>query len=193
MAKLNRIIIPRIDLRDTTVREAVEFLKQRSRELDTSTEDPQEKRGVNIFLKLRPAPSPDMTAAPPVEGAAALAPVGGSADTRITLSLTNVPLIEALRYLTELAGLKYKIEPYAVSIVPITEITTDLVTKKYRVPPGFIPASTAPGAEIAPSPGAPRAEVTESRIGSRTNALDYLQSQGVSFPERRLRSICPGE
>ncbi|HEY5777128.1 MAG TPA: hypothetical protein VIT00_00220, partial [Terrimicrobiaceae bacterium] len=31
MAKLNRIIIPKIDLRDTTVREAVEFLKQRSR------------------------------------------------------------------------------------------------------------------------------------------------------------------
>ena len=39
--------------------------------------------------------------------------------------MTNVPLIEALRYLTELAGLKYKIEPYAVSIVPITENTTD--------------------------------------------------------------------
>ena len=61
--------------------------------------------------------------------------MGGTADTRVTLSLTNVPLIEALRYLTELAGLKYKIEPYAVSIVPITENTTDLVTKKYRVPP----------------------------------------------------------
>ena len=52
MAKLNRIIIPKIDLRDATVREAVEFLKQRSRELDSSTDDPQEKRGVNIFLKL---------------------------------------------------------------------------------------------------------------------------------------------
>ena len=68
--------------------------------------------------------------------------------------MTNVPLIEALRYLTELAGLKYKIEPYAVSIVPITENTTDLVTKKYRVPPGFIPASTAPGAEISLARGA---------------------------------------
>ena len=56
MAKLNRIIIPRIDLRDATVREAVEFLKQRSRELDTSTDDPQEKRGVNIFLKLPALP-----------------------------------------------------------------------------------------------------------------------------------------
>jgi general secretion pathway protein D len=191
MAKLNRIIIPRIDLRDTTVREAVEFLKQRSRELDSSTENPQEKRGVNIFLKLRSAPSPDMTAAPPVEGAAALAPIGGTADTRITLSLTNVPLIEALRYLTELAGLKYKIEPYAVSIVPITEITTDLVTKKYRVPPGFIPASAAAGTEVTPSPGAPRAEVTETRIGSRTNALDYLQSQGVSFPSGAFAQYVP--
>ena len=193
MAKLNRIVIPRIDLRDATVREAVEFLKQRSRELDTAGEEPQEKRGVNIFLKL-PAvpgvPAPDLTTAPPVEGAAVPPEVGGTADTRVTLSLTNVPLIEALRYLTELAGLKYKIEPYAVSIVPITETTTDLVTKKYRVPPGFIPASTAPGAEI-PSPGAPRAEVTESRIGSRTNALEYLQSQGVAFPTGAFAQYVP--
>jgi type II secretory pathway component GspD/PulD (secretin)/tetratricopeptide (TPR) repeat protein len=188
MAKLNRIIIPRIDLRDTTVREAVEFLKQRSRELDTSTEVPQEKRGVNIFLKL--APSPDMTAAPPVEGAAPIAPVGGTADTRITLSLTNVPLIEALRYLTELAGLKYKIEPYAVSIVPITEITTELVTKKYRVPPGFIPTSVSPP-EVTPSPGAAPIEAPESRIGTRTNALEYLQSQGVSFPSGAFAQYVP--
>ena len=195
MAKLNRIIIPKIDLRDTTVREAVEFLKQRSRELDSSTEDPQEKRGVNIFLKLIPAslapPSTDPNALPPVEGAAALAPVGGSADTRITLSLTNVPLIEALRYLTELAGLKYKIEPYAVSIVPITENTTDLLTKKYRVPPGFIPASASASTEVIPSPGATRGEVTESRIGSRTNAREYLESQGVSFPSGAFAQYVP--
>jgi general secretion pathway protein D len=193
MAKLNRIIIPKIDLRDATVREAVEFLKQRSRELDTSVEDPQAKRGVNIFLKLLPpatAPAPDLTAVPPVEGAAPVPPVGGSADTRVTLSLTNVPLIEALRYLTELAGLKYKIEPYAVSIVPLTEITTDLVTKKYRVPPGFIPAQPTTG-EIIPAPGAARAEVLESRIRSRTNALEYLQSQGVSFPSGAFAQYVP--
>jgi general secretion pathway protein D len=187
MAKLNRIIIPRIDLRDTTVREAVEFLKQRSRELDTSTDDPQAKRGVNIVLKLNPI-RPDLTA-PPAEGPTP-PPVGGTADTRVTLSLTNVPVIEALRYLTELAGLKYKIEPYAVSIVPITENTTDLVTKKYRVPPGFIPAGPVTGAEI-PAPGAPREEVLEPRIGSRTNALEYLQSQGVTFPPGAFAQYVP--
>jgi general secretion pathway protein D len=187
MAKLNRIIIPRIDLRDTTVREAVEFLKQRSRELDTSTDDPQAKRGVNIVLKLNPI-QPDLTA-PPAEGPTP-PPVGGTADTRVTLSLTNVPVIEALRYLTELAGLKYKIEPYAVSIVPITENTTDLVTKKYRVPPGFIPAGPVTGAEI-PAPGASREEVLEPRIGSRTNALEYLQSQGVTFPPGAFAQYVP--
>jgi general secretion pathway protein D len=186
MAKLNRIIIPRIDLRDTTVREAVEFLKQRSRELDTSTDDPQGKRGVNIVLKLNPS-QPDLTL-PPAEGPTA--PPGGTADSRVTLSLTNVPLIEALRYLTELAGLKYKIEPYAVSIVPITENTTDLVTKKYRVPPGFIPASPIGGGEI-PAPGSPREEVLEPRIGSRTNALEYLQSQGVTFPTGAFAQYVP--
>ena len=114
-----------------------------------------------------------------------------AADTRITLSLTNVPLIEALRYLTELAGLKYKIEPYAVSIVPITENTTDLVTKKYRVPPGFIPASASAATETTPSPGAARIEATESRIGTRTNALEYLQSQGVSFPSGAFAQYVP--
>jgi general secretion pathway protein D len=187
MAKLNRIIIPRIDLRDTTVREAVEFLKQRSRELDTSTDDPQAKRGVNIVLKLNPT-QPDL-AAPPAEGPIP-PPMGGTADTRVTLSLTNVPLIESLRYLTELAGLKYKIEPYAVSIVPITENTTDLVTKKYRVPPGFIPAGPITGGEL-PAPGAPREEVLEPRIGSRTNALEYLQSQGVTFPTGAFAQYVP--
>ena len=105
--------------------------------------------------------------------------------------MTNVPLIEALRYLTELAGLKYKIEPYAVSIVPITENTTDLLTKKYRVPPGFIPTSASTGTDIIPAPGATRSEVTESRIGSRTNALDYLQSQGVSFPSGAFAQYVP--
>ena len=107
--------------------------------------------------------------------------------------MTNVPLIEALRYLTELAGLKYKIEPYAVSIVPITENTTDLVTKKYRVPPGFIPDRHVHWSGSIPTPGATRNEVTESRIGGRTNALEYLQSQGVNFPSGAFAQYVPGQ
>ncbi len=184
-AKLNRIIIPKIDLRDTTVREAVEYLKQQSKNLDTTTTNPQEKRGVNIVLKLdsaNPAATPDPSAPAPAEGTPT-APVSGSADTPITLALNNVPLIEALRYLTELANLKYKIEPYAVSIVPLTENTTDLVTKEYRVPPGFIPTTAASSSADSPAAGASSINATDSHISSRVNALEYLQSQGITFPQ----------
>jgi len=193
VAKLNRIVIPKIDLHDTTVREAIEYLKQQSKNLDISSNNPQEKKGVNIVLKLDalvPATPASNEPAPSPESRAAAAPVGGNADTPITLSLSNVPLIEAIRYLTELAKLKYKIEPYAVSIVPISENTTDLVTKEYRVPPGFIPTASST-TDNAPAAGNQSLNATESHIGKRTNALDYLQEQGISFPAGSFAQYVP--
>lgn len=193
--KLNRIIIPKIDLRDATVFEAVQFLKQRSRELDTTTTDPSQKRGVNIVLKLdNMAPPPaavEPGAAPAEPGLAPAEPSSGNAETTVTLSLTNVPLIEALRYLTDLAHLKYKIEPYAVSIVPLTENVTDLVTKEYRVPPGFIPTEQ-PGATEDISAGAVAADTSgTSRLRGRVSAKDYLESQGVPFPDGSFAQYVP--
>jgi len=66
-AKLNRIIIPSLNFNETTIREAVEQLKQISKKLDTTTDDPKQKRGVNIVLKLPPpsaAPTADPNADP---------------------------------------------------------------------------------------------------------------------------------
>jgi len=190
-AKLNRIIIPKIDLRDTTVREAVEFLKQRSRDLDTTTDDPKLKKGVNIVLKLPVTPAPvatDPTAVPSPDAAPAT-PVA-NADTKINLSLNNVPLIEALRYLTELAGLKYKVEPFAVSIVPITENTDELLTKEYRVPPGFIPANAgAPDAATPVAGSGPN--LNDARLTGRSDALQFLKDQGVPFPAGAFAQYVP--
>ena len=196
-AKLNRIIIPKIELRDTTIREAVDFLKKRSQELDTSTEDPKLKKGVNIVLKLPSGPAAPETPAPD----AAAAPASGSAptasvvtpDTKITLSLSNVPLIEALRYLTELSGLKYKVEPYAVSIVPITENTDELITKEYRVPPGFIPASASTSADSAP-PVAGKSStdvMSERRVQGGKDAQEFLKGEGVPFPPQSFAQYVP--
>ena len=190
-AKLNRIIIPKLDLQDATVADAVELLKQRSRELDTTTTDPSQKRGVNIVLKLPPAgaaPAPE--AAPAAGGAAAEPPApveaSGNSDTLVSLSLTNVPLIEALRYLTELAKLKYKVEPYAVSIVPLSENNVDLVQKEYRVPPSFIPpasaADTAAETPAAAGAGISGIDASTSRLAKRMPAQDFLASQGIPFP-----------
>jgi general secretion pathway protein D len=51
--------------------------------------------------------------------------------------LNHIPLGEALRYIANQAGLKVKVEPYAVSLVPRTEQSGDLLVKRYHVPPEF--------------------------------------------------------
>jgi len=212
-AKLNRIIIPNTgkNLDDVTIRDAVEYLKQQSRMLDTTATDPKEKKGVNIVLKLA-SPSgttapgaPAVPGAPPVAAAPAVAGApaapdagvigsGATADTKVILSLKNVPLIEALRYLTEQAGLKFKVEPYAVSIVPVTENTDELLTKEFNVPPGFIPleSSATAGAAAAPTAGTATAGITTARLSNRTDAKKYLESLDVGFPQGASAQYSPG-
>src|SRR5207253_7847599 len=49
--KLNSIIIPRIEFRDASVREAIDFLRQQAAANDPSTEG---KKGIDIVLRLAP-------------------------------------------------------------------------------------------------------------------------------------------
>src|SRR5205809_582898 len=167
--KLNSIIIPHIEFRDATIREAIDVLREQAAENDTG---PEGQRGVNIVLRLvpigqvappsipvQPAAPPTGTGAPaggappgaaapaapgaPVQAGAVAAPavVPTSAipplNARISVTLDNIPLGEALRYIASQAGLKVKVEPYAVSVIPLTEQSNDLITKRYRVPPEF--------------------------------------------------------
>ncbi len=198
-AKLNKIIIPRIEFKDATIREAIDYLKAKSRDID---DDPNpERRGVNIVLKLESsyrtpaAPATAVPAAPVIPGleapassvdAASATPTSEPGSTPITLSLTNVPLIEALRYITSLANLKFKIEPYAVSVVPLSQPTEDLITKQYQVSPGFISGSAAAGDASAAAPATATATGDAagvgSRISARISAKDFLAGQGVPFP-----------
>src|ERR1044071_19477 len=70
--KLNTIIIPRIEFRDASVREAIEFLRQQAEANDPGTEG---RKGVDIVLRLttlgRPAESvPASSATTPTSAAA---------------------------------------------------------------------------------------------------------------------------
>ena len=195
-AKLNRIIIPKIDFKDTSIREAVERLKQISKERDITSDDPKLKRGVNLILKLPSGqPAPVAGGAAPADAAAGSTGTPSTTvteDTRITLSLSNVPLIEALKYLTDLAGLKFKVETFAVSIVPVTENTDELLTKEYRVPPGFIPASTANAADSSPpSAGKSGNAMAEVRVKGGKDAQEFLKGEGVPFPSGSFAQYVP--
>ena len=207
--KLERIIIPKLELREATIREAIDFLKQKSVALDVTETDPAH-RGVNIVLKLEsaagaaPEAAPAVPVAPvipglePVPGAApaAAAAPGGLAginpsEARVTVSLTNIPLGEALRYVTSLANLKFKVEQYAVAVVPNGTPTDVLVTKEWKVPPGFLSSAPTAGPDIsmaAPAAGAgagaAAGDATKggSGISRRVEAKDYLTASGVTFP-----------
>jgi general secretion pathway protein D len=196
--KLNQIIIPRLEFREASIREAVDYLRKRSVELDNTGIEP---RGVNIVLKLESAPgvalpTPEPAAAPqipglePIPGAAPAAPAAAPAlpainpnEARITIALTNIPLIEALKYITELANLKFKVEPYAVSIVPQGTPTEVLLSKEYKVPPGFIGTVAGTPGTDALAPAAP-ADATKggSAIAGRRDAKEFLIASGVQFP-----------
>jgi general secretion pathway protein D len=160
--KLDEIIIPRVDFRDATIREALDFLKQRSVALDTTDQDPT-RRGINIVLKV-PADSPE-------------------ADARITLSLNDIPLRAAIDYVAKAANLKLKIEPYAVAVVPQSEPTDILITKEYKVPPGFITSLPATGQPPLPGPRTDTiAPGSQPAIQARSGAREFLEAQGVTFP-----------
>jgi general secretion pathway protein D len=211
--KLDHIIIPKLEFREATIREAIDFLKKKSVELDDIS--PPGDKGVNIVLKLESSPAaalgaPGAPAAPPpgipgipgleaapgapaAPGGAAPAAVGGNpGDVRITVSLTSIPLIEAIKYVTGLANLKFKIEPYAVSIVPLSEPTDVLVTKEWKIPPDLIPrmpgAAGNDGALSAPAftsrgGGGVRGDTTKGTpaITDRESAKNWLIANGVTF------------
>jgi len=98
--KLDDITIPRINFRDVTIREAVDFIKQRAAALDTTEVDPARK-GINIVLKLPPD--------------------AAESNAKLTLTLTDIPLRAAIDSVAKAANLKLKIEPYAVVVVPENE------------------------------------------------------------------------
>jgi general secretion pathway protein D len=229
--KLNTIIIPHIEFRNASIREAIDFLRQQAAENDPSTEG---KKGVDIVLRLAPlgqvAPPPvpvqpaagaSATAAPP----AAAAPAGGTApvtagpvvarplvaaaataEPRISLTLNQIPLGEALRYIANQAGLKVKVEPYAVAVIPISEQSNDLITKEYRVPPDFISTSLAgksllqlgayskaPGTAAVPAgTGKDTQESTGGQqLVNREGAREFLEGQGVPFPPGASANFLP--
>jgi general secretion pathway protein D len=119
------------------------------------------------------------------------ASAGYSADSRITLNLSNIPLYEALRYVATLAGLKVKVEPFAVSIVPLNEQTDDLENREFRVPPGFLSSSDGEPEEVA-SAGRQESGVSGPRLATRQTPRDFLEAQGVPFPSGASATFTAG-
>src|SRR5256714_15188478 len=94
--KLNSIIIPRVEFRDASVREAIDFLRQQAAANDPT---PDGKKGVDIVLRLTPLgqiappPVPVEPAQQPIANAPSGVPPEGAPPATATTPVTAKPLI----------------------------------------------------------------------------------------------------
>jgi hypothetical protein len=138
MIKARSLIVPTVDFRDATIDEAVDFLRVRARGLDP------EKVGVNIVVN-----------------------AAGIPDLKISLTLKNVPLSEALRYVAELSNLSLRAEPDALVLQPKAQA------------PANKPRPTA----TAGDEGEPRVSVTADQV-------THDQVNGEIFAEGHVQIQC---
>ncbi len=197
--KLNEIIIPEINFREAAVSDVIPYLSNESR-----IRDP-EKVGVNFILSsviAGPSPStaPTPTAAAPTargaEATAAEAPTAAavSSGQKITVTLHNIRLIDVLNEVVKTGlGLKYRIDPSAVIILPPDAPEGEMVTRSYPVTPGVFrvpPAGAGTGVGTANATptgavGSYRA-IGENQVAAAAVATNEVQSTfrnaGVPFP-----------
>lgn len=173
--KMNKIIFPTVSFQGATIEEAIEYLRVKSRDLDTFT-DASGVKGVNIILRTGDAPS----------------------NASISLDLKDVPMSEALRYVTELAQMKYKVEAHAVLVVPLSEDASQQYTRTYRVPPDFLSigggdggGGAAPAAPADPFAAGAGAAAPAGGLIARKSAKQILEAQGITFPDGSSASFNP--
>jgi hypothetical protein len=99
---LRKIVIPTVNFRDTTVREAVAYVSQKVQELSGG------KQAVNVVWIVSPEQA---------------------ASTRVTLSLRNVPASEVLRYIGDAANLRFSYDSLALKISPMTKPAGEAVAE----------------------------------------------------------------
>ncbi len=187
--KMEKIIIPQIEFRQANINDVVDFLVKASIAEDTTTDDPA-KKGVNIILNLGPGTS-GPTPAPafdPFGGAGGAAPVAAVAVgvPEITFSARFISLYSALKIITSVANLKFRIENQIVMIVPADAPDGVIETKWYSVQPGFLDKirgmATAPEGGGAGDPWAGGG--LDARAAPAGGDVEtFFRKMGVEFPK----------
>lgn len=166
--KLRSLRLPKLELAGATLEEVVEYLRITSRDIDP------DGKGVDFIVN----------SAPEV------------ASKSLTLTLLDIPLEEAVRYVTELAGMSYKLDDAAVVITSLSDQSTQMISKTYRVPPDFIQAGDAGAAGSGPAAasdpfGAPRGATVGGIAIRRMGAKEFLEARGITFGPNASASFSP--
>jgi len=186
LARMDNIKIPEIDFRQANIHDVVNFLQEASVEFDKS-DVRDESKGVNIILNLksgRPASEPaDIFLE--TEGVPGL---DEGEMPLVTFSARHISLLEALKLVTSIGNLKYRVEGSVVMIVPIDAPEGEIIYRMYDVLPSVGDKIAALGPEV----GTTRRRRTSARQfvsidegGTGTERADWKEffaEMGVPWP-----------
>ncbi len=183
--KLKTLVIPLIDFDETTtVEEAVSFLRQRTIEVDPELDT--NNKGVDFIIS---------------SGAGGGLGEGESVSIGSkpvgALRLRNVPAQQVLDYICESAGLRARVDQFAVSLLPLSGVEDESVyTRTFQVPPSF--PDLISGNENGGGGGAAAdpfaiggGDDGGSSFTSRPPIKDLLEEAGVSFPDSASARFVP--
>lgn len=180
--KLQTIILPVVDFKGVTVDEAIARLRQLARELDRGELDPT-KKGINFVVQ-----KPTVVGGEEDAGAEGFGGGAKPGALRIdSLQLRNVPMDVVLKSICEATGLRYKVEEYAVVLLPATDVSvSELYNRSFVVPPDFLAIIGGGGEED----GAGSDDPFESEDGGSGGGIsaqkpvkELLEQIGIAFPE----------
>ncbi|MEI6147469.1 MAG: hypothetical protein WCS01_00090 [bacterium] len=190
--KMGRITIPEVEFRQANIHDVVEFLNKASVDGDKLEQDPT-KKGVNIILNLGgtagAAPAAAAPSADNVFGEAAPAGGGGGGgkNYEITFTARYITLLSALKIITSVSGLKWRVDGNIVMIVPSDFDPSEIEVRMYSVEPTFVERIREAGSAMPTTEtfgGREQKNLTTDAIGNTVPELkDYFEKMGVKFPK----------
>ena len=167
-AKLDRIILPSLEFEESDINAVVALLNQRSRTYDAMQE------GVTFSISMTDAERNMLN--------------------KVNLRFSNIPLSEALRYICQDLGLKYRVDNDGVTIgtsvdnmqTRVFPVRTELLNRICDEAGGGESSEGAEGAEAGGAPaetssgGGGGGESSEGTLGKIGEGKDYAGEEGLS-------------
>jgi general secretion pathway protein D len=200
--KLQTIIIDKVNFEKLDIAAVIQFLQQKSKELDP------DHQGINFVLRLSsdtaippdataaagaaaaptpPAPGGETAAAPGATPEAAAANAPHTIHREVSITLENVPLSDVLGYVISQTNLQYTVEDYAVYLRPSIDEGETLSVRTFLVPPDFFQGSTLKVNLAPPTDSQPTSIDSVSVDAQRT-----LSDKGIRFPAGASAIFLPG-
>ncbi len=187
--KMKEIIIPAVEFRQANINDVISFL------VDASVAADPAKEGVNIILNLgaggasaapaaaAPAPAADDWGFGGDDFSMAMPTSSGSAGARdVTLNLRRISMLDAIKYITEVAGLKYRVEDSAVIITSIDTPVGNIITRMYPVQPSFMDVVFERQSAGDDRQSSEFVSMGDRSTTTKSDIKEFFEKTGVKFP-----------